>query len=75
MLSRCYSAALPILARDVLDVDPKSTALTARDYQLYCLYGGMIHTGTAVFTSPAWVHAKTAGCMGNVKDPTKIMHA
>jgi hypothetical protein len=58
MLSRCYNAALPILARDVLDVDPRSTALTAKDFQLYCYYGGMIHTGRAAgLDSPSWLRA------------------
>ena len=46
LICKCHGAALPILATDVLDVDPKKTALTVRDFQLYCYYGGMIHAGS-----------------------------
>ena len=45
IVSKCYSAALPALDQEFDDVDPKKTAMTARDFQLFCYYGGMIHTG------------------------------
>lgn len=45
ILSKCYSAALPVLDQDVDDVDPKRTAMTARDFLLYAYYGGLIYTG------------------------------
>ena len=47
MLAKCFSAALPALSREALEIDPRKTALTARDFQLYCYYGGMIFTGGA----------------------------
>lgn len=45
LLSRCYSAALPVLQEPALEVDPARTALTPTDFYLYCYYGGMLHTG------------------------------
>lgn len=44
-LSKCYSAALPVLELEVDDVDPKKTAMTAKDYLLFGYYGGLVHTG------------------------------
>jgi len=45
LLSKCYSVARPILAEEVFDVTPESTAVTPKDYLLYYYYGGMIFTG------------------------------
>lgn len=45
MLAKCFRAALPALSQEALEIDPKRTALTARDFQLYCYYGGMVLTG------------------------------
>jgi hypothetical protein len=45
ILSKCYSAALPVLEAEVYEVDPSKTAMTVTDFLLCCYYGGMIHTG------------------------------
>ena len=50
MLAKCFSAALPALSREALEIDPRRTALTARDFQLYCYYGGMVFTGGGPYT-------------------------
>ena len=46
-MAKCYSAALPVLDQEFDDVDPKKTGMTARDFLLFCYYGGMIYTGGA----------------------------
>ena len=45
LVSKRYSAALPVLDQDFVDVDPKATGMTARHFLLFCYYGGMIYTG------------------------------
>ena len=45
IVAKCYSAALPVLDQEFDDVDPKKTGMTARDFLLFCYYGGMIYTG------------------------------
>ncbi len=45
VLSKFYSAALPILDQEVDDVDPKKTAMTAKDFLLFGYYGGLVYTG------------------------------
>ncbi|CAL8463099.1 g2633 [Coccomyxa elongata] len=45
VLSKCYSAALPVLDLEVDDVDPKKTAMTAKDFLLFGYYGGLVYTG------------------------------
>jgi hypothetical protein len=47
VLSKCYSAALPVLDQEVDDVDPKKTAMTAKDFLLFGYYGGLVYTGEA----------------------------
>ena len=47
-MAKCYSAALPVLDQEFDDVDPKKTGMTARDFLLFCYYGGIIYTGGAV---------------------------
>ena len=46
-MAKCYSAALPVLDQEFDDVDPKKTGMTARDFLLFCYYGGIIYTGHA----------------------------
>ena len=46
-MAKCYSAALPVLDQEFDDVDPKKTGMTARDFLLFCYYGGIIYTGGA----------------------------
>ena len=50
-MAKCYSAALPVLDQEFDDVDPKKTGMTARDFLLFCYYGGMIYTGGILTTS------------------------
>lgn len=45
-----YSAPLPVLADEVTNVDPSQTAMTARDFLLYCYYGGMVFIGALLHT-------------------------
>eukprot|EP00741_Cyanophora_paradoxa_P008787 tig00001374_g8504.t1 len=45
LLSKCYSAAEPVINQDVFDIDPQKTALTPRDLLLYYYYGGMVLVG------------------------------
>ncbi|CAK0785025.1 hypothetical protein CVIRNUC_008230 [Coccomyxa viridis] len=45
IVAKCYSAAMPVLDQEFDDVDPKKTGMTARDFLLFCYYGGMIYTG------------------------------
>jgi COP9 signalosome complex subunit 3 len=49
-VSKCYSAALPVLEREVDDVDPKRTAINARNFLLYGYYGGLIYIGKDFFS-------------------------
>lgn len=51
IVAKCYSAALPVLDQEFDDVDPKKTGMTARDFLLFCYYGGMIYTGGLMSTS------------------------
>ncbi len=52
-MAKCYSAAMPVLDQEFDDVDPKKTGMTARDFLLFCYYGGMIYTGgAAILTVP-----------------------
>jgi len=50
LLSKCYAAAVPLLASDLLQVDPAKTALTATDFLLYCYYGAMVCIGRKVYS-------------------------
>ena len=44
---------MPVLDQEFDDVDPKKTGMTARDFLLFCYYGGMIYTGgAAILTVP-----------------------
>ncbi|KXZ54866.1 hypothetical protein GPECTOR_4g938 [Gonium pectorale] len=45
LLSRCYSAAAPVLDQDIFDVAPQQTGSTPTDLFLYCYYGGMLCIG------------------------------
>lgn len=45
LISKSYSAALPLLDAQPANVDPSKTALTARSFLLYCYYGAMLHIG------------------------------
>ncbi|GBG42279.1 hypothetical protein CBR_g75710, partial [Chara braunii] len=62
LLSKCYNAALPILDTDIFEVDPKKTALTPRDFLLYCYYGGTVYIGLKRFNKALQLfhHAITA---------------
>ena len=48
LLTKCYSAAVPVLSEEVSEVDPSRTALTATDFLLYCYYGARIHIGESL---------------------------
>lgn len=45
LLAKAYSAALPVLEQDILEIDPNSTGLTPQDFLRYFYYGGNIYTG------------------------------
>ena len=45
LLARTLNAAAGVLDAEVLEIDPARTATTARDFLLYCYYGGLVHTG------------------------------
>lgn len=45
LLAKCYSAAGPLLAAELTEVDPSKTSTGPTDFQLYCYYGGMLATG------------------------------
>lgn len=49
LAAKCYAAASDALAEDVHDVDPKGTGLTAKDFLLYCYYGGCALVGLQRF--------------------------
>ena len=42
LLAHNYTAAMPLLEHDVFDIAPQQTAVTAKDFVLYCLYAGML---------------------------------
>ncbi|KAJ3181706.1 hypothetical protein HDU87_000724 [Geranomyces variabilis] len=44
LLANTPTAALPVLDRDVTEVDPEAFGITYQDHLLYCYYGGMIYT-------------------------------
>ncbi|PSC73531.1 COP9 signalosome complex subunit 3 [Micractinium conductrix] len=74
LLSKCYSAAGPVLDADVYTVDPAKTAVTPTDVLLYCYYGGLLEIGRrryahalelllTALTAPTMVpNAITAAC-------------
>lgn len=45
LLARTLNAAAGVLDAEVLEIDPARTGTTARDFLLYCYYGGLVHTG------------------------------
>lgn len=45
LLAKMYSAALPLLAQELLQVDRDATLVTPRDLLLFHYYAGMIYTG------------------------------
>ena len=55
-MAKCYSAAMPVLDQEFDDVDPKKTGMTARDFLLFCYYGGMIYTGGAAILTVPGLH-------------------
>lgn len=40
LLARNFAAALPLLADDIFEVVPSATGVAAKDFLLYCYYGG-----------------------------------
>ncbi|KAI8585462.1 hypothetical protein BDZ88DRAFT_455909 [Geranomyces variabilis] len=44
LLSNAPTAALPVLDRDITDVDPDEFGIKYQHHLLYCYYGGMIYT-------------------------------
>jgi COP9 signalosome complex subunit 3 len=49
ILSKTYSAALPMLQQPLLQVDKSATLVAPRDLLLYHYYGGIIHIGFKQF--------------------------
>jgi COP9 signalosome complex subunit 3 len=49
LLAKTYSAALPYLDQEPLEIDHKATSLTTKDVLLYFYYGGMVYTGLKQF--------------------------
>ncbi|MCO5597082.1 hypothetical protein L7F22_051156 [Adiantum nelumboides] len=49
LLAKCYNAALSILNEQIFEIDPKKCVLTAKDFLLYCYYGGMLYLGLKQF--------------------------
>jgi len=45
LLSKCYSAARPLLKQELLHVDRDATLVTPRDLLLHHYYAGMVETG------------------------------
>ena len=64
-MAKCYSAALPLLDQEFDDVDPKKTGMTARDFLLFCYYGGIIYTGGAAILT--MTNLQTSMCQVHVR--------
>ncbi|KAK9823017.1 hypothetical protein WJX81_007287 [Elliptochloris bilobata] len=69
LLARTLNAASGVLDAEVLEIDPVRTATTARDFLLYCYYGGMVHTGRKQYARALglFLHGLTA--------PTQVVNA
>lgn len=62
LLGKCPNAALAVLSRRVFEVVPSATALTTKDFLLYCYYGGMCFAALRRYEDAAdlLLHAITA---------------
>ncbi|KAI5058837.1 hypothetical protein GOP47_0027007 [Adiantum capillus-veneris] len=49
VLAKCYNAALDILDEQIFEIDPRKCMLSAKDFLLYCYYGGMLYIGLKQF--------------------------
>ncbi|KNC97516.1 uncharacterized protein SPPG_06992 [Spizellomyces punctatus DAOM BR117] len=49
LLAKTYRAALPVLDRDITEIDPQSYDLKYQDFLLHYYYGGMIYVGLKRF--------------------------
>eukprot|EP00899_Mesostigma_viride_P018633 jgi/Mesvir1/26771/Mv20546-RA.1 len=49
LLARTYGVVTPLVEEEIYDVLPKVTGVTATDFLLYCLYGGMLLIGLKKF--------------------------
>lgn len=49
LVSKFYGIALSVVQQGLALEDPKRTGLTAKDFLLYCYYGGMVFLGEQMF--------------------------
>ena len=68
LLARTLNAAAGVLDAEVLEIDPARTATTARDFLLYCYYGGLVHTGAAPCGASQQQHLYQRSIFGAVQE-------
>lgn len=69
LLTKCYSAAAPLLVEYPVAVDPKATHVTATDVLLYCYYGGMVLTGLRQYVRAQNLY------LAAITAPTQVLNA